>query len=472
MFAAPELRPPVYDEMVRDMENIIHKVVAPYVSQGCVELHFEDLVSECWAKTTRMNQEGLLHRSKTRSEYFAQYKTAIANHVCSLVQKHVYTEKRTGVKAPPKDKRHLPEHAHNTRAVEVRIDDPDANHQVADLECGDDSADFRQLFEHVASYLNYMEQGVLQQLLSPNEEALFYARQDAEIGRQPGEPLQIRIRQEHLARGIGVSPDLFRQTHEAIKQKCFFMKNPQQEEDPRHTAAMVVLTEFFDVQIPRSIDHTTRKRAIMIAARVQYDRVKDNEGIKEAMDICEIPFPEVRNDRFNCFGVMFQKHHRTCENCGIRQACELKAANFGLGEITISHRLLGARHTRVPVIRPNRMLASALGDEREEEIMAFLDENFRRVTQQEGVAHYRHKDRTAAPGVGNEQMIFAIEGVSPLRLRFISPAAELKDSLKAESSEKGGRRSYYLPETINATEAVNLLRAHAQVTFTKTMDQR
>jgi hypothetical protein len=464
IFAEPELRPPVYEEMVADMSNIIHKVVAPYVSQSCMELQFEDLVAECWAKTTKMNNEGLLDRCRTRSEYFAQFKTAIANHICSLVQRHVFTEKRTGVKPPPKDKRHL-HSEQSARPLEVRIDDPYSNIQLSEIDSGDDSTAFRELLEDVATRLTYLEQGVLQQLLSPNEEALFYAQQEAEIGRRIGEPLRVRIRQEHLAKGLGMSLDQFRQTHEAIKNKCLFMKSLQQDDDPRYAAAMATLLQFFGIQIPRSIDEVTRKRALMLAARHQYDRFKDNEGIKNALRECEIPVPEVRNDRFNCFGIMFQKHHRTCENCGVKEACELKAANFGLGEITISHKLLGARHARLPVVRPSRTAETALANEREEEIMAFLDENFRRVTQQ-GTLFYRHKDRTAAPG-GNEQMIFAVETLSPLRLRFINPADELRSSLTPESTRKGGRRSWLLPEDVSTEESINLIRAHAQMTFTK-----
>jgi hypothetical protein len=465
VFAQPELRPPVYEEMVADMGNIIHKVVAPYVSSACVELHFEDLVAECWSKTTKMNNDGLIERCLTRSEYFAQYKVAISHHVCSLVQRHIFTEKRTGIKPPPKNKRHLYQDRGN-KPLEIRIDDPDANVQLSEIECGDDSTEFRELLEDVASRLTYIEQGVLNQLLSPNETALFYARQEAEIGLVAGEPLRVRIRQEHLARGLGISVEQFRQLHDIIKEKCLFMKKERQDEDPRYTAAMATLLQFFNIQIPRNIDEITRKRAIMIAARHQFDRLKSNDGIKNALEICGIPVPEIRNDRFNCFGVMFQKFHRTCENCGVREACELKAANFGLGEITISTKLLGAHHARVPVIRPSRIPVSALTDEREEEIMAFLDENFRRVPQQ-GMIFFRHKDRTAASGIGNEQMIFVVETISPLRLRFINPADELKASLKPESTQRGGRRSWLLPDHLNTEQAINLIRIHAQMTFTK-----
>lgn len=469
IFKKPELRPPVYEEMQGDMGIIINKVIAPYVSQSIVELHFEELVAECWHKTTKMNSEGLIDRCRTRSEFFAQYKTAIFNHICSLVQKHVYTEKRTGIKPPPKNQRNQPGSANTeqtTRSVEVRIDDPNSNVQLSELESGDDSAEYRQILEEVACRLTYLEQGVLNQLLSPNDASLFYAKLEAEIGREENEPLRVRIRQEHLARGLGISLEQFREIHESIKQKCLFMKNQKDAEDPRYAAAMATLVQFFQMQIPRSIDEKTCKRAILIAARHQFDRMKDNEGIKNAMRICDIPIPEVRNDRYRCYGVMFQKHHRTCNNCGVREGCELKASNFGLGEIALSPKLLGARHARVAVVSAGRPITECLTDEREEEILAFMDENFRRVAQGK-LIHFRHKDRTAPTGA-NEQMIFTLENVSPLKLRFINPAEELKGSLKSEHTPKGGRRAWFLPQDLKMDEALNLIRTHAKTTFTKT----
>lgn len=467
VFEEPELRPPVYEEMVSDMTNIIHKVVSGYVDQSCVELHFDELVAECWAKTSEMIHKGLMLRCKNRSEYFKQYKTAILNHLRSLVQKHRFTEKRTGIKPPPKDQRNVISNA-PTKPQEVRIDDPDSAFQIESLDGGDYSAEstaFKELFEHVQDRLCGVERLVLEQLVSPCADALAYAKDEAATGRKWGEPLRIRIRHEHLARALGITPDQFRQCHEAIKRKCFFMKS-HQEDDPRQTAAMATLLQFFGVQIPRTIDEVVRKRTLMIAALHQFDRIKDNEGIKEALRICEIPIPEVRHDRFSCFGVMFQKHHRICNNCGAKDACELKAANFGLGEITISHKLLGSRHARVAVVQPARSRNdSAVADtEREEEILTFLDENFRPVNHN-GNTCYRLKDRAEGTGM---QLAFSIgKQISPLRLQFINPAEELKASLKRESSGKtGGRAAWYLPDEMPAEEAIILIRTHAEMTFT------
>lgn len=464
VFGEPELRPPVYDEMVSDMTNIIHKVVSGYVDQSCVELHFDELVAECWAKTSEMIHKGLMLRCKNRSEYFKQYKTAILNHLRSLVQKHRFTEKRTGIKPPPKDQRNTVSGA-PTKPQEVRIDDPDSGFQVSDIDSGCNAAAFKELMEEANDKLTDVEQAVLRQLVSPCAAALLHAANEAEIGRKWGEPLRIRIRHEHLAKALRIEMVQFQLCHESIKRRCFFMKS-HQEDDPRQTAAMATLLQFFGVQIPRTIDEVVRKRTLMIAALHQFDRIKDNEGIKEALRICEIPIPEVRHDRFSCFGVMFQKHHRICNNCGAKDACELKAANFGLGEITISHKLLGSRHARVAVVQPARSRNdSAVADtEREEEILTFLDENFRPVTHN-GNTCYRLKDRAEGTGM---QLAFSIgKQISPLRLQFINPAEELKASLKRELSGKtGGRAAWYLPDEMPADEAIILIRTHAQMTFT------
>jgi hypothetical protein len=462
VFREPELRPPVYDEMLTDMTHVIHKSVEPYVDPSCVELHHDELVAGCWAKTTEMVHRGLIIRCRTRLEFFKQYKTAILNHIRSLVQKHRFTEKRTGVKPPPKDQRNIFTNQ-STKPKEIRIDDPDSGFQVADIDSGNEAMVMRELMEEINLRLNWAERIVLEQLVSPNEEALHYARMDAEIGRKDGDPLSIRIRQEHLAKGIGeqIKPELFQEIHDSIKAKCLFMKS-QHEDDPNRAAAMATLLQFFGIQIPNGIDSTTRKRTLMLAAQHQFDRLKDDDGIKEALVAVGVPVPCLRNDRFKCFGIMFQKHHRTCDNCGLRESCELKAANFGLGEFTISHKLLGSRHARVPVLQPTRSLQdSAISESmRDEEILAFLDEHFKLVRHQ-GDNYYRHKDRLEKKGM---QFIFST-GRQEFRLRFINPTDVLKKSLVLETSQKGGKSLWFLPGQLSSEEAINLIRAHAQATF-------
>ena len=470
----PALRPPSYEEIAEDAERVISKIASRYIDQSCVELHFEDLKSSCQAKTIDMINKGLLYRCRNRVEFFNQLKTAIKNHVCSLVQRHRFTEKRTGIKPPPKDQRNASTGA-ATKPNEVRIDDPESGFQLSDISSDCEARDFKERMEEAAAHLNYIEAGVLQQLTAPNTESLLYARLDAERGRKPGAPLNIKLRQEHLAHGLskeGFTAEQFQATHEIIKRKCAYMKG-QTDGDPRKPAALATLINFFGVQIPQSIDEVTRKRALMLAAQHQYDRLKDDDGIKEALRICGIPIPVVRHDSFACLGVLYQKNHRTCSNCGMREACEMQAANYGLGEFTLSRKLLTSRHIRRPIITPLGGSGSTrfsddsafIGTEREDEILRFLDENFKMIVHQ-GYTHYRHRDRLANDD--GMQLIFSIgRQATPLRLRFINPSLELQAALKLESSgEKGGRPAWCLPDSTSAEEAINLIRAHAKATFT------
>lgn len=456
VFAEVELRPPVYGEMVSDMTHVISSVVSGYVDQSCVELHYEDLTAECWAKTSDLIDKGLIKRCRNRSEFFKLYKTSLLNHVRSLVQKHRFTEKRTGIKPPPKDCRG---DAAPPRPREVRIDDPESGFQATDLDV--DFRDYAEMRDDIMSHLDLVERSVLEQIINPCPEALLLAWIDSHMGRRPAGPIRVRVRYEHMAKALRMPLAVFEQIHDAIKAKCLSMKNST-EIDERKASAMALLVRFFGVQIPRSTSEIVRKRTLLLAAQHQYERYKDADGepIREALRICGIPLPEVRNERYRCFGVMFQRHHRICNNCGVREGCELAALNFGLtGDISLSPLLLGAKHERVATIAPTRSaMDSALVESREEEILSFLDETFRRVTYH-GEVCFKHREESMA-------VLFSIgKSQEPFRLRFINPAEELRGSLKMESSRKGGRHSWYLRDDLSTEDALNLIRTHAQMSF-------
>lgn len=480
-FDKPTLRPPVYSEMLGDMGNIINKVAASYTDQSCTQLNYEELVADCWYKTTQMNADGLMLRCQTRSEYFAQYKTAISNHVCSLVQKYRFTEKRTGIKPLPKKERFKPENMQlqrSSKPVEISLNDPENDCQVAEIESGDDSSEYRELLEEVMSRLGETPRMVLRQIIEPNQEALILAGLESEIGRRTGETVRLKLKQEHLAAGIAMDADYFAKVHELIKKKCLFMKSQkfQPKDDPRATAAMATLVQFFGLQLPRTLDEIIKKRCIAIAARHQASKILNGKGevidkpIVEAMRYLNIPVPELRGDKFRCHGIMFQRHHRICMSCGLKESCEAEAANLELGEITISNKLLGtARNARVPTIAPSafrNQLPSAIIDSRAEEIVNFLNETFKKVVHI-GEICYRHRDRLEGDG---KQFILSLgKQAYPFKLRFINPSEELQSSLTHESYQgRGGVKSYYLPDSLKAADAINLINLHAEATFSQT----
>src|SRR5690606_25098839 len=113
-------------------------------------------------------------------------------------------------------------------------------------------------------------------------------------------------------------------------------------------------------------------------------------------------------NRLSCFAVLFQRNHRTCMSCGLRTACQTEALNYGLGEITLSPKLLGSRASaRIPVLTDNppetdmeeNHTDSTQGSEnsgpftpteRDEALLSFLEENFKKMKFGTDV-YYTHK---------------------------------------------------------------------------------
>lgn len=102
--AAPEqsdipAEPLTESDITGDIERVITKAVAPYIDESNPMLHFDELKAECRAKLARILDAGRLANCPTRAKQFAFLKTCFLNHLRSLVQKHAFTTKRTGVKA-------------------------------------------------------------------------------------------------------------------------------------------------------------------------------------------------------------------------------------------------------------------------------------------------------------------------------------------------------------------------------------
>jgi hypothetical protein len=95
-------------------------------------LHFDELQAECRFKLARIIHNGWLAKCSTRTQALSFVKVCICNHVRSLVQKYAFTEKRTGVKPPPKLRR-SPARWNDlevTKAVSVSLDDEDQHIEV------------------------------------------------------------------------------------------------------------------------------------------------------------------------------------------------------------------------------------------------------------------------------------------------------------------------------------------------------
>lgn len=85
-------------DITREIERMIARIVSPYVDCSNPMLHFDEMQAECRAKVARIIHSGALSKCATRAKVFAFIKTALKNHITSLVKKHAFTEKRGGIK--------------------------------------------------------------------------------------------------------------------------------------------------------------------------------------------------------------------------------------------------------------------------------------------------------------------------------------------------------------------------------------
>lgn len=469
MFEAPTLRPPILEEMQDDLDRLIAKVARQYSDQSCPELNYEELVGEGSAKLAYVmcDRRVTFKKVPTRAHFFRFFATALNNHVRSLVHKFRFTEKRTGVKPPPKEERFSPVATEQRlKTAEVRLDDEEVNLQVADQPCTSArDQETNEIMEDYEALLNPVEKLVFKQLAAPNAEALLYATNDANIGRKKGDPLNIKIKREHLAQGLSDETseefplELFEKIVLRIREKITkhrSMTHAEENAQFRRNAAIAQLEQIFNLQIPKSIDEIVVRRLLTICARDQYDKIEADPGIKTLLLEVGAKVPEMQGDVLNCRGVAYQKNNRICNSCGYRVACAAECSNYGLGKVTISPRLMGSKLTRVPAILPNdpdAEEAPAPSDE-EAEIVSYLDENFRKMALK-GQTYYGHKENT-----GQTKRLFRVDNNgADFRIQFCGPSDDLKKKLRFE------QKSYFTPPSLSVGEVITLIDQHAKETY-------
>jgi len=455
------------DEMMPDIERLIVSVIRPYIDPSNPMLHFEDLVSECREKLAKLLNDGLEHKAPTRTKFFAYIKTAFKNHVFSHIQKHVFAYKRTGTKPPPRKQQlqqlaskgasHIEEEPDiDEKSVRVYLDDPESNVQVGEP-FDEVSVHEHEIVEELKHILTPVEKMVLDQLLSPNEEAMVYAQVEAYRGKKP-ESVNFRVNYRHMAEGLGMSLELFQQAMTSIKQKYKVIMNSEDkaetQEQQKARLAELTLAQVFNVQVPPTIDSVTKRRLFTLIARDQIEKVTND--IANLLTLIGAQVPHKLGDQLSCHGVLWQRNHRICMSCGVQDSCKTKAVNLGLGDMTLSPKLLGSKLTRIPVLLPNQ----AQEDEeptrsvvpqtnRDEEVLAYLNEGFK-PTMHMGEVYYK-------PDVEGTRSLFCVgEPGQPMKLRFINPAEPLRASLKL-----GGKRGWYVPDNLTAKEVIEIIDQHA-----------
>ena len=199
------------EDVYREIERLIGRIVAPYVDPSNPALHFDELMAECKAKLAKLIHHGSLTRCRTRTKFFAFLKTAFKNHVRSLIQKHVYCFKRSGIKPSQKGALNPP-----LKPIRMSLDDPDAGIQVGSWDNQDRPEDF--LADFGQTFLE-AERLVLHQIVEPNELSMRLAE-----ARRPehfrARTALSRISTEHLAAGIGMPHQAFSEIVYRIRAKC------------------------------------------------------------------------------------------------------------------------------------------------------------------------------------------------------------------------------------------------------------
>jgi 6-pyruvoyl-tetrahydropterin synthase len=465
----------VLDDMMEDLLKVAISVATTYTDNSCFALNFNDLKAECLKKVVDVIKAGWLNRARNRVEFFKIAKTAMNNHVKGIVQRHRFTIKRTGHRAPDRN---------DPTAVNIKpdvsLDDPDVHLQVSSTE--DTSCSFDQeLLEDLKVFLTPLELLVLEQLADPNPGAYMFSYLGTARGRKKNEPLSVKLSHQHMAEGLGISIELFAELHQSIKQKYVEKIMNNKPEDVRFNSALSTLENIFGVQIPRSTDRVIVARLFTICARDQLEKVNGDVGT--LLSIVGAKPPQMDGDRLSCFGVLFQKNNRTCTSCGLRTACQTEALNYGLGEITLSPKLLGSRNVRTPVLTDQQpsidstMSKPSASDlpaspapenkpaptpasgpftptERDEALLVHLRDKYKQIKF--GVdTYYAHKD-------GKPKCVFYIgkEG-EPFELRFCKPSEVIKKILVRKV------RSFYLPPEMTAEDAIKIIDQHADETFQK-----
>lgn len=480
LFNKASFQPPILDDMLPDINRLIQSVAVRFCDNTSSQLSLDELVGQGRLKLAEILTKGALERQPTREHFFRYFKSALCNQARSLVQRYRFTEKRTGVKPPPRESRvysnkedecdHegavVPEHHKN---VELSLNDEELNLQVPDAVYADEEEyhTCRQCGQTVPGARAHeyealckgIEVVVYRALLCPPAEACHLAEHDARRGKS-FEKINVRIRHEHLAKSIELSLPEFEKTVLSIRRKITLyraMSDEERMQASRRSAIVAQLKEIFGLQIPPNTDDILVRRILTIAARDQYQKVyqktEQNEQIAELLEAVGAKVPRIQADKsLSCYGVLYQRNQRVCLSCDLRKSCSVEAANVGLGKVVLSPRLLGTRQTRVPVILPKMGNEEPVLTSVEQlDWVNYLDETYTKSRKRDGNYYCFSADEDP-----NRSPLFFVNTCPPFRLRFINPSEALRARLIQS------KRSWYAPERAASADICELIDRHAE----------
>src|SRR6185437_1478603 len=119
------------EDLAGDVDRLIYGIVAPYLDDSNPLMQKDELRGECFAKLARLIDGGHLLNCPTRAKAFGFIKTAMKNHVLSLVQKLAFAEKRTGIKNPPRNvESKASDDTRQNKLTKLSLDDAECPFQV------------------------------------------------------------------------------------------------------------------------------------------------------------------------------------------------------------------------------------------------------------------------------------------------------------------------------------------------------
>ena len=455
--AAPPVMPAPglhLDDMWTDINRLASSVAAQYTDKSCVFLHTDELESEAKVALVNVIEKNWMERADSRGEFFRILKTAICNRMRSLIQQFRFTQKRTGIKPPPKHERNL--NFESCKPNEISLDDPDSHLQVGEEDCGlhEDDFDTKELIREIKARCNWFERAVFEQMVEPDLDALVMARLAA-IRGQKGIETKIDIKHEHIIQAVersGITREQWDSAVLHIQEVTESLRemNPDQQ---LYEVAVETLAELFKVQVPKSVPPMIVRRLFTIAARDNWQKVSPD--VEQLLDQIGAVAPKFDKDSMRCHGVLYLKGHRICEACGMKISCMARAQNVGLGEITLHPKLLGAKNRR-PYVVASASAQSPLvtSSMRDMEIIDYLGRNFKRVTHN-GELYFQPQGFN-----DKEKLLFCVgSSAIPLRLRFCNPNPALRKKLVYHN------KGYYVPAVATSEEVIQHIEEHTKCAY-------
>lgn len=445
---------PTEDDFKGDIDRLVKSIISPRVDPSNVHLHFDELYGEMMCKIASILSREDIH-FPSRAKFFGYLKTALTRHVQTLIQRHVFTQKRSGLK------KGAVEDVEVNKTVMSSLDDEESG--AANLATTDDCSEdveVRDLLEKgIADCLTPLEEMVVRQEIEPNSASYAYAY--ADHGENLGTGKKFKVREIHKARGIGLDEKDYSSVMKRVREKLtpfFYMQTESDNQSVR--LAEIQLCQIFNIQVPGHVDPVVKRRCFTLAARDNSHKVTDD--VSELLERVGAYIPKKHGDNISCFGVLWEKGHRSCSLCALEESCQHAASQVGTDVIRIDKKLLGTKATKTPMILPKieppdsdsakksiANLTVITVSERDEDVMSILNESLIPVLH-DGEIFYRLPDKSS-------KRVFCVgmpERV--MRLRFCNPS----DAVRSELVAQGKGPSWTVPDDMKLEDIRRLMNIH------------